>query len=406
MTTDTDTDTDSDLYLPVFDKWTDQDIRDRRHLLPTYTSLVLYGRDVTDDGIKLLEYCTELKELHLIETSITDKGMHSIGLLSTLKWLTIDDANVTTTGISKIASLRKLEGLQILGTKMKEDAFVILHSFPELVYLESDGCDIGDIGMALIAQATNLGSLKISAPSARDLSFMAISLCTRLSKFSFHAPLVSSKMIETLQAKLPMCTFSNYTVYRPEDKVIKLVRLIISANPSSEDLRTAFYCCTELLQYSPHHPSLHAARALISYRLGDMQMFRFNLANARDSANMYGQTYLLNMAINLLNEQDTFKLRMMIEIEKPEHKIAAKLLTEGIRPQMRYEPISALINKNVHYANDQALPMHPVGPLQFWTIPEEDSLSDEEKRRAYLKLLATNFMKSSEENNPRVQWSW
>lgn len=342
--------------LPIFDKWTDQDIRDRRELLPSYTSLVLRGREVTDDGIKLLELCSNLKELHLIETSITDRGMRSIGKLFNLRWLTIDDAAVTANGISEIANLNKLEGLQILETQMTDDGFVILHSFEDLVYLESDGCDIGDLGIALIAQATNLGSLKISAPSVRDLSFMAVSLCTRLSKFSFHAPLVTEQTIDALQKKLPLCAFSNYTVYRPEDKVISIVRLIVSANPGQHNLVKAYADASELLQYSPHHPALHAARAFIDYHMGNMKMFRFDLENARDTANMYGETHLLNMAQNLLRENSPYKLRQMIEIDKPEHKIAAKLLAEGIRPQMRYEPISAVLVRHEQIANNTAVP--------------------------------------------------
>ncbi len=106
--------------------------------------MVLYGRAVSDYGLKVLEGCQNLKELHLVETSVTDKGLASLANLRSLRWLSIDTADVTDSGIMQLKNLNLLEGLQLVKTGCSDDGLAILLNLPHLEYLEISGCTIAE----------------------------------------------------------------------------------------------------------------------------------------------------------------------------------------------------------------------------------------------------------------------
>ncbi len=314
-------------------------------MLPHMFSLVLYGRAITDYGLKLLEKCERLRELHLVETSVTDKGLASLENIRTLRWLSIDDANITDKGISYLKNLSQLEGLQLVKTRTSDDGLSVLLNYPKLAYLEASGCSISEKGVLFISQVTSLNSLRLAAPTILDDAFLGLSFCKRLSNFSYDMPLVSQKAVMELHSRLPECDLSHYTFFRAEDKVLFLINNFVGEGKSLTNFSDALNTANELLSYSPYHPALHSARAMINFRMGNFELFRQDLRIARDSANIYGQNDLLEMAINYLNQDSFFGLRLAMEAESPEKIIAAKLLTAGVRPPLRKEPIAVLINR-------------------------------------------------------------
>jgi hypothetical protein len=158
-------------------------------------------------------------------------------------------------------------------------------------------------------------------------------------------PLVSSQAVNELRLRLPDCDLGEYTFFRPEEKVLYLVTNFVGERKTLANFSDALMCANELLSYSPYHPALHCARALINFRMGDFDAFRNDMRNTRDNANVYGQFDLLNMAMNYLSQPSFFSLRMLMEEQNPDVFIANKLLTCGVRPRTKNEPIAKLISK-------------------------------------------------------------
>ncbi len=326
-------------------RWTDDALITRAHVLKDARSLVLYGRAVSDYGIKVLERCDQLTELHLVDTNVTDVGLSSLKGLKSLKWLSIDDASVTDSGIIQLKNLHRLEGLQLVKTRVSDDGLAILLNFPNLEYLEISGCTIAEKGVLYISRVPSLNSLRLAAPTVFDDSFLALSYCKQLSKFSFDMPLVTPEAINELKLRLPECVLNEYYFFRPEEKVIYLVSNFIGQGKTIINLERALISADELLNYSPFHPALHGARAFIHYKLGNLEQFRTDLKNVRDHANIYGQHDLQYLATQLLGFDNHLRLQATINAQHPEQYIANQLLTEGVRPLRRKEPIDALLKK-------------------------------------------------------------
>jgi hypothetical protein len=343
-------------YVDSLCRWTDSALIEKADSLKNLTSLVLYGRAVSDYGIKVLERCEQLRELHLVDTNVTDRGLASLANLRSLRWLSIDTADITDSGIMQLKNLNRMEGLQLVKTGASDDGLAILLNFPMLEYLEISGCVIAEKGVLFISQVGSLNSLRLAAPTVFDDAFLGLSLCKRLSKFSYDMPLVSSQAVHELRLRLPGCELGAYNFFRPEEKVLYLVTNFIGERRTLANFSDALICANELLTYSPYHPALHCARALINFRMGNFDGFRNDLRNTRDNANVYGQQDLLKMAMNYLSQPSFFSLRMMMEEQNPDVFIANKLLTSGVRPPTRSEPISALINK---MNNVTSLPITP-----------------------------------------------
>lgn len=332
-------------FVDSLSRWTDGDLLERADSLKDLHSLVLYGRAVSDYGLKVLERCEKLRELHLVETSITDKGLNSLKELRSLKWLSIDDASVTDSGIIQLRNLHQLEGLQLVRTRVSDDGLAILLHFPKLEYLEISGCTIAEKGVLFISRVSSLNSLRLAAPTIFDDSFLALSYCKQLSKFSFDMPLVTTDAMNELQHRLPSCAITEYHYFRPEDKVIYLVSNFMGEGKTIINLENALATADELLTYSPYHPALHGARAFINYRMGNIEQFRSDLRNARDNANIYLQADLRFMAIQYLSFDNHLSLQSAMAHQHPDRYIANQLLTTGVRQATRKEPVAALIKK-------------------------------------------------------------
>lgn len=396
-------------YYTEAKHWTDIDIRDRLNVLPGLNSLVLYGPGITDYGMKLLECCTQLRELHLVDTNITDKGLASVGKLKSLRWLRIDTANVTDSGIRSLNNLHLLEGLQIVKTKSSDEGFLSLLTFPKLSYLEASGCPITELGISCIAQVRGLNSLRLAAPTICDNSFLGLSTCKNLTNFSFDMPLVSQDAVLELHSKLPHCALSHYQFYRPEEKVLFLVNNFLGANNTMSNFTDALLTADELLSYSPFHPALHGARALINYRMGNYDIFRNDLINARDNANIHGQADLVDLAMTFLAQETLFGLKLMMEHQRPERMIAGKLITGGVRPPIRREPIAALINKLYQMTNVPAdipaAPRQMSSPIiqETWATPAYNEPQIIVQVNRQIKIILPKNVKDEMKSVP---WNW
>lgn len=97
-----------------------------------------YSADISGPVMEHITSLTDLEELFLTNTNITDSDLRDIGKLSNLRLLVIRDNQITDAGISHLHSLTRLEQLNVINTSVTADGVAKLKEYlPEcLVHLE------------------------------------------------------------------------------------------------------------------------------------------------------------------------------------------------------------------------------------------------------------------------------
>lgn len=108
--------------------------------LPTLQTLTIMGDQVTDEGIKALANCQELRLLHLLMLDeLTDDAIAPLGKLPNLDTLAIDRGKLTGACFAEFADHPKLRRLQLKDmTEFTDEGAMNLAKIPNLEDLELD----------------------------------------------------------------------------------------------------------------------------------------------------------------------------------------------------------------------------------------------------------------------------
>ena len=88
---------------------------------------------ITDKGARQIAQFRKLKTLDLQGTQITDKGVTDIATLPNLQWLCLRETSLTDQGLLALRSATTLRDLYISPDKFKDATIAALqHSLPEL----------------------------------------------------------------------------------------------------------------------------------------------------------------------------------------------------------------------------------------------------------------------------------
>ncbi len=220
--------------------------------LPGMRSLILESCDITDDALKLLaERCGELKELHLINTLVTDEGLRLVAQLTSLDWIYIDNARISDRGIAHLKKLPCLKGLHLIGTDVTDDGLAMLPEIEGLVYLENvTQKEIGQRGYGALTSISGLEYLRLSAVKTEEQQFLGLKLANSLLSFTFEMPGVSDHAVEYLQKRFPDCFMNRYRFCRNEDQAVYV------ASTKIEVFRTRLLSSTKRIIPEPQHPKL------------------------------------------------------------------------------------------------------------------------------------------------------
>ena len=109
------------------------DTLDLRPFLRRYgTILQLSYLDVTDRDLEQLgnRAFQNVKNLQLLSTAVTDKGLSYIHLLPNIMRLRLDDTHVTDEGVKKLNGIGNLQRLRLDDTEISDQSFVYLKHLP------------------------------------------------------------------------------------------------------------------------------------------------------------------------------------------------------------------------------------------------------------------------------------
>jgi hypothetical protein len=322
-------------------EWTDQDLRDRIKMLPKFRSLMLEGRGLTDEGVRLLaSTCENLRELHLINTSVTDAGLKSVGTITTLDWLVVDNARVTDSGLHSLCNLKKLVGLQIIDGDFSDDGLSILLNYPNLGYLETAGQSIHGRGLSTISACPSLSYFRIACESTCDDDFRSLVFARSLTSLSFDCPLVSSEAVEEVITRLPGCLVYPFRFYSRGNRFLFLPLYCLDLYDRAQ-FEFARNIAAHAVRRFPFDPAMHGARAFINLQLDNLYDFKSDLHKAYEMAQMHNDVELLSVISRCMNLRPS-DVRELLAEEKPE-----QLIRERFRrmagPQK--EPITSLFER-------------------------------------------------------------
>jgi hypothetical protein len=316
-----------DFFLPTFGDWSDEELERHKEQLPDMRSMVLYGRGITDRGMKLLSRCRKLKELHLVNTSITDAGLGYVSCLQTLDWLVIDEAETTDSGLSELKALSNLIGLQVVSTRAADKGFKSLLHCPRLAYLEAAGLHINDSSVSAIARLPALKMLRLASPQATDLAFLDLSACASLTDLTYDLPLVTQGAVNAMMAHRPTFVLRRYDQFRIEDRIIGLVRSLLRKENSEEQSIQGILATNELLQINPLNPVVHGTKGILNLSVGRFDESRQNFAVAKKYARYTGDNQLVDLAATCVQAQNARELQDLLEHSQLNKLLATRLLT-------------------------------------------------------------------------------
>jgi Leucine-rich repeat (LRR) protein len=159
--------------------------------------------EITDRGLAYLGQLPNVRSLSLAGTSITDDGLAHLANLDTLQSLDLRYTDVTGDGIRHLASLRSLEKLVLRGNDVRDRDLAHLHELANLKSLDLSGTMITDIGLEELSALQTLAELDISGTQVTNDGFVQLKECQSLEEVKYHDTYVSRQALRELRSALP-----------------------------------------------------------------------------------------------------------------------------------------------------------------------------------------------------------
>lgn len=116
---------------------------------------------ITDRGLPHLAALSQLKRLKLAGTRVTDKGVACLNL-SSLKELDLSETDITDNALKSLAASKSLEFIDLSKTEITGKGLALLAGMPNLKTLWLDGTTITNADLPLLAELPALESLHLS----------------------------------------------------------------------------------------------------------------------------------------------------------------------------------------------------------------------------------------------------
>ena len=94
--------------------------------LPKLGELWMGSSDITDNGLRHLTRCSQLRKFSAASTDITDRGLIFLGKLKSLRYLDLANTQLTNDGLEHLKTLRNLEELYLWGEQITDEGMLHL----------------------------------------------------------------------------------------------------------------------------------------------------------------------------------------------------------------------------------------------------------------------------------------
>ena len=159
---------------------------------------------VTDAGLKHLEGLTKIEALSLGHTQVTDRGLGYVVGFSELQGLNLSDTQITDAGLERLKALPGLQGLSLAGTRVTD---LGLRHLKNLSNLESllGRTRVTDAGLAHLKHLTKLEFLLLGRTRVADAGLAHLAGLTKLRRLYLGETKVTHVGLAQLHKALLNC---------------------------------------------------------------------------------------------------------------------------------------------------------------------------------------------------------
>jgi internalin A len=159
--------------------------------------------ELTDEGLGVVsQQFKTLKGLFIQENRLTDKGLTYLAVLSSLEVLEISSGRITNAGLANLAKLPSLRYLILEGTNFTDDAMAYLKDFSSLRILDAGALNsLTDADMVHIANIPNLEEINLCwSGDISDNGMAALARLASLKKLYIPHSKVTDKGLSYLRS--------------------------------------------------------------------------------------------------------------------------------------------------------------------------------------------------------------
>src|SRR5690606_6980391 len=218
------------------------------------------------------------------------------------------------------------------------------------------------------------------------------------------------------------CQFFRYRQYQPSESLIHLVRHFVDDRDVDEYAR-ALEVANEAICSSPSNPALLGARAIINYRMGNLEDFKGDMTRILDYRTTEIDREIVKAVSNFRDCKDPYTIRKVMESIQPERLIAEKLLSGDVgrlhaRQAIKRFPSKAERKKALDCTADPLVVLSILKARdeerarvtrEFYEARSRIDPNTELGRRASLELsIMEKLRKSTDPEQPKIilPWEW
>jgi len=175
----------------------------RWETIPAGKRLVMVdlGRtQVQDEHLKVLRVFTELRELWLNETAVTDAACEQLVSLQKLRALHMNGTKLSDAGAKRLAALAKLEVFAVGWTKIGDSALKDLAALVQLRELDLRHTGVSDAGLIELAAFRRLHTLELGNTGVTDAGLRHFTALPELLRLRLENTAVTDRGLKDLAA--------------------------------------------------------------------------------------------------------------------------------------------------------------------------------------------------------------
>jgi hypothetical protein len=169
------------------------------------TDLSLEATQITDQGIAHLAKLRKLEWLNLYRTKVGDESLRVLSEMKSLRHLPIGETRVTDQGLAHLEKMDQLVYLGLRGNKITDEGLRSLATLTNLTGLNLAETAISDVGLGQLRNLTALQQLWLQTTSITDRSVSVLIGFRELEKLEVTKTKLTAKGLEHLRADLPRC---------------------------------------------------------------------------------------------------------------------------------------------------------------------------------------------------------
>ena len=158
---------------------------------------------VTDAGLVHLKTLQNLERLNLQENAIADASLVHLSGLPNLRGLFLSRTKVTGAGFAGMRDLAKLGLLDLAETPFTDEGLANLKHLPSISFLWLRGTRITDDGLAQLKQLPNLSDLRIEKTAITDAGLVHLKAVPRINFVDLSHTKVTAGGVKAFQKELP-----------------------------------------------------------------------------------------------------------------------------------------------------------------------------------------------------------